>query len=180
MCSRLSHLATTGQVQVEYEPEGLQAVFVMEVGDEESRARLPDVLTRPGPDLHVVPLSEGKITSFAVQAKTEDQALLDDIECLLRDRFSFLVIHRSFDPMIYGVVNSLCEDNESRLLTIPHCHICELPQAFPELVISTTDAKGEDDVCQYCPSCATRAIYTVISTLISAVRRYHNHPQISA
>src|SRR5262249_4917238 len=99
---------------------GSRAVFMVEAEDRRERRQVPDTVAELA---EVVQLSDGPIISFAVQVRG-DASLFSKIEWLLKSQFSFSIVERSFSEVTYRLIESLCEDSDSRLLKLPHCGIC--------------------------------------------------------
>lgn len=142
------------QICVETQPRGLRAVYLVETQNEEQSTELTKLFGEFASALQVVPLSSGKLVSYAVQLHAENQSLLEEIETFLKKNFGFVMLHRSFDPMIYDIVKELCKDSGSELLPIPKCNICGKSDPFPETVVSLmTKEKSKLATRTYCTTC---------------------------
>jgi hypothetical protein len=142
------------QICVEIRPSGVRAVYLVETQNEHQAAELSKFFNEFESVLQVVPLSTGKLVSYAVQLHAHDQSLLEEIETFLKKNFGFVILHRSFDSMIYDIVKELCKDSGSQLLPIPKCNMCGKSDPFPETVISLmTKEKCEVATRAYCSNC---------------------------
>ncbi|MEN6370814.1 MAG: hypothetical protein ABFD64_02275 [Armatimonadota bacterium] len=162
------------QISVDPGPGGLVAVYLVETSDEEQTRSLRKLFEELKPHINVAQLSRGRLMSYAVQAA--DASLLDELENVLKSNYAFVVMQRSFDPVIYCVVKELCADTGSRLLTIPHCNICGRPNPFPDTVITLTDEIGERVMSRsYCGTCTASLVARTnkdfVLSLLSADRR---------
>lgn len=162
------------QISVDPGSGGLVAVYLVETRDDEQTKSLRNLFEELKPHINVAQLSRGRLMSYAVQA--EDASLLDELENVLRQNYAFVVMQRSFDPVIYCVVKELCADTESKLLTIPHCNICGRPNPFPDTVITLTDEVGVRVMSRsYCSTCTASLVARTnkdfVLSLLSADRR---------
>jgi len=162
------------QISVDPGPGGTVAVYLVETGSEDQIRALRDLFEEMEPHINVTQLSRGRLVSYAVQ--TNDPTLLDELETMLKDTFPFVVMQRSFDPVIYRVVKELCVGTGSRLLPVPHCNICGKPSPFPDTVIRLIDERGDTVTCRsYCATCtaglAARTNKDFVLSLLSADRR---------
>lgn len=146
------------QICVEPQPIGLRAVYLVETQDERAGADLSKFFADFGTALQAVQLSGGKLVSYAVQLHDQDQSLLDEIERFLKTNFGFVILHRSFDQLIYDIVRDLCKDSGSSLMPIPKCDICGRPEPFPETVVSLLDKKNSRLATRmYCATCTAES-----------------------
>ena len=146
------------QICVESQPAGLSAVYMVETQNEREAEELSRLFEDFAPAVQSVRLSSGKLVSYAVQLAGEDQALIEQIEAFLKRNFEFVVLHRSFDPLIYDVVRELCKDSGSTLLPIPKCDICGKRDPFPQTVVRLLD-KGNVSLATrtYCSTCSAES-----------------------
>jgi hypothetical protein len=146
------------QICVEPQPKGLRAVYLVETQDEKEAADLSKLFGDFAPALQVAQLSKGKLVSYAVQLSEQDQPLLEEIETFLKKNFGFVILHRSFDSLIYDIVRELCKDSGSSLIAIPRCDICGKPEPFPEIVISFLDKQNVRLASRlYCATCTAES-----------------------
>jgi hypothetical protein len=149
-------VGSVNQINVESEPAGLCAVYLVETQSPEEAMDLSGLFEQFGPMLDTLPLSTGKLTTYAVKLVRQDQRILEEIEGLLKKSFGFVILHRSFDQPIYDIVGELCKDSGSRLLPIPACDICGRPEPFPRTKISFLDEDREVLASRiYCSTCTT-------------------------
>jgi hypothetical protein len=108
--------------------------------------------------LQSIQLSKGKLVAYAVQLHTEDQSLLEEIEQFLKTNFGFVILHRSFDDLIYDIVRDLSKDSGSSVIPIPKCNICGKPEPFPETLISFLDKDNSTlETHYYCATCTAES-----------------------
>jgi hypothetical protein len=146
------------QICIEPQPKGLRAVYLVETQNEDEAAELSRLFGDFSPALQSAQLSKGKLVSYAVQLKGQDPSLFDEIETFLKQNFGFVVLHRSFDGLIYDIVRELCRDSASTLLPIPKCDICGKPEPFPETAISFFDKENVNLATRlYCTRCTAES-----------------------
>ncbi len=147
------------QISVERWPRGLRAVYLVEADSDEDKRALLQVFKQFEPVLENIQLSSGKLVSYAVQLQSEDQSILEELEGLLKRDFGFVILHRSFDPLIYEIVSELCKDSGSRLIAVPKCDICRRPEPFPDTVVNFADEENNRIATRaYCGSCAAQSV----------------------
>ncbi|MHB0912445.1 MAG: hypothetical protein ACYC2Y_03225 [Armatimonadota bacterium] len=142
------------QICVEPQPKGLRAVYLVETEGEGKAAELSKLFEDFSPAVASHKLSKGKLVAYAVQLREQDPSLFGEIEAFLKKNFGFVIMHRSFDPLIYDIVGELCRDSGSSLLPVPKCDICGKLDPFPETVISFLDKENTSLATRlYCTSC---------------------------
>ena len=158
MPKRLESVDIISEICVDPQPGGLTAVYLVETRSEEEAREIGEIFAELESCVQVRALCKGKLMSFAVQADQRDVSLLDDLEDILRTSYGFVVTHRSFDSVIYRIVEELSKDTGSKLMPVPRCDICSKEEPFPNTVISLTDADGLVlDTRSYCASCTAKA-----------------------
>jgi len=146
------------QICVEPRPKGLRAVYLVETQNENEAGDLYRFFEDFAPALESIRLSNGKLVSYAVQLHAHDQSLLEEIETFLKKNFGFVILHRSFDPIIYDIVRELTKDSGSELAPIPKCDICCKPDPFPETVVSLLDKQNAKLATRvYCATCTAES-----------------------
>lgn len=146
------------QICVEPQPKGLRAVYLVETQNEREAEDLSKLFDDFAPALESIQLSSGKLVSYAVQLRSHDQTLLEEVETFLKRNFGFVVLHRSFDLLIYDIVRELCKDSGSALLPIPKCDICGKPDPFPETVVRLLDKQNTHLATRtYCTTCTAES-----------------------
>lgn len=146
------------QICMEPRPKGLKAVYLVETQNEQQAGDLERLFEDFAPALESVQLTKGKLVSYAVQLHSHDQALLEEIEAFLKKNFGFVILHRSFDPVIYDIVKELARDSGSDLMTIPKCDICGRPDPFPETMVSLLDKSNANIATRtYCTTCTAES-----------------------
>lgn len=163
-------------ISVDPQPGGTVAVYLVETGNEEETRSLASLFDDLKPHVDVAQLSRGRLVSYAVQTRDEDPALLDELERALKNTYSFVVMQRSFDSVIYRIVKELCADTGSKLLAIPRCNICGRVEPFPDTVIKLADENGDTLMSRtYCGTCTaslvSRTNKDFVRSLLSADRR---------
>lgn len=167
------------QICMEPQPKGLRAVYLVETKSENEAAELSQLFGDFSPALQSTQLSKGKLVSYAVQLKGQDPSLFDEVENFLKQNFGFVVLHRSFDGIIYDIVRELCKDSGSTLMPIPKCDICGKPEPFPETAISLLDKENVNLATRlYCTRCtaesARRNNKEFVKALLEADRDHFN------
>lgn len=151
-------IGSVSQICVEPQPRGLRAVYLVETQNEREAGELADLFRDFSPALQSIQLSNGKLVSYAVQLRDQDQSLFEEIESFLKKNFGFVILHRSFDPLIYDIVRELCKDSGSTLTAIPKCDICGKPDPFPETMVSFLDDRNERVATRnYCSTCTAES-----------------------
>ena len=146
------------EIYVETQPKGVCAVYLVETQNESETEVLTNVFADFAPNLESLQLSSGKLVSYAVQLRNDDQGLLDQIGDFLKKSFGFVILHRSFDPMIYEIVRELCKDSGSQLLHMPKCDICGKADPFPETVVRLLGPQGISVATRtYCGTCTAES-----------------------
>ena len=146
------------QICVEPRPKGLRAVYLVETQNEGEAADLSRLFDDFSSALDSVRLSNGKLVSYAVQLHGHDQALLEEIETFLKKNFGFVMLHRSFDLLIYDIVRELAKDSGSELAPIARCDICGKYDPFPETVVSFLDNEHSNLATRmYCATCTAES-----------------------
>lgn len=146
------------QICVEPQPKGLRAVYLVETQNEDEAAELGKLFGDFAPAIRSCKLSTGKLVSYVVQLDSGDQSLLQEIESFLKQNFGFVIMHRSFDSLIYDIVRDLAKDSGSSLLPIPKCDICGKPEPFPETTISLLDKENVQLATRlYCTTCTAES-----------------------
>ena len=146
------------QICVEPLPSGLRAVYLVETQNDREAQDISKFFGDFSPAIETIQLSSGKLVSYAVQLQNQDQHLFDEIEAFLKKNFGFVILHRSFDQLIYEIVRDLCKDSGSSLLPIPKCDICGKPEPFPETAVSLLDKQNTNLATRmYCATCTTES-----------------------
>jgi hypothetical protein len=163
------------EIYVESQPKGMCAVYLVETQNESETQTLTDLFGDFAPGLESLQLSSGKLVSYAVQLRNHDQSLLDQVGDFLKKNFEFVILHRSFDPMIYEIVRELCRDSGSQLLHVPKCDICGKTDPFPETVIRLLGPQATNLATRtYCGTCtaesAARSNKEFVMALLEADR----------
>jgi len=154
MSRRRIPVGLVNQICVEPQPYGLCAVYLVETQNEREAEDLARLFSDFAPALQSVQLSSGKLVSYAVQLGSRDQSLLDEIEAFLKRNLGFVVLHRSFDPLIYEIVRDLCRDSGSTLLPMPKCDICGKHDPFPQTAVTLLDKENVNLATRtYCATC---------------------------
>ncbi|MDO8682967.1 MAG: hypothetical protein Q7N50_05735 [Armatimonadota bacterium] len=142
------------QIWLDPQPQGTRAVYLVEARNEEEAREVSNLFAELETDLQVRQLSQGKLFSYAVKIRQDQQATLAELEFALRSNFGFVILHRSFDEVIYKIVDELCADTGSQLLPIPRCNICGKIEPFPDTVVNLADQGGETIASgAYCGTC---------------------------
>ena len=146
------------EIYVETQPKGVSAVYLVETQNESETDQLANLFSDFAPNLESLQLSSGKLVSYAVQLRDHDQALLDQLGDFLKTNFGFVMLHRSFDPMIYEIVRELCKDSGSQLLHVPKCDICGKTDPFPETLVRLLGPQGTSLATRtYCGTCTAES-----------------------
>ena len=146
------------EVAFEPQPAGMRAVYLVETRSDAEANEVHTLFADLGSEARVRRLCDGRLVSYAVQARGSDPTLLDAVDDILRARYAFVVTQRSFDEVIYRIVQELARDTESTLLEMPACNICGKPEPFPTTVVSMSDEDGSLRVSRgYCATCSAGA-----------------------
>ncbi len=146
------------QICIEPQPKGLRAVYLVETQNESEAAELARLFEDFAPVLQSTQLSTGKLVSYAVQLNGDDQSLFEQIESFLKTNFGFVILHRSFDGIIYDIVKELCKDSGSNLMPIRKCDICGKYEPFPETIVTFLDKDNTHLATHlYCATCTAES-----------------------
>lgn len=173
-------METIREIQLSPQPSGLRAVYLVETHSDNEAQEIASLFKELDTHLQVRQLSSGKLMSYVVQALESDSELLDAIEDVLKQNFTFLVTQRSFDDVIYRIVKDLCKETSSKLLPIQQCNICGKIEPFPNTVISLSDDCGDEMLSRcYCSSCSASSSASsnkeyVLSLLAADKRNFKN------
>lgn len=147
-------MKSVSQIWLDPQPQGLRAVYLVEARDQQEAQDVEDMFGELEPYLQLRQLSSGKLFSYAVKAQQDQQRTLMELEQALRSTFGFVILHRSFDDIIYRIVAELCADTHSELQPIPVCNICGKLDPFPDTVINLADQVGATIASgSYCGTC---------------------------
>jgi len=142
------------QISAKPRPRGMRAVYLVEARDDREANDVHSVFEEFAPYVEVRQLSRGRLASYAVQIRTDDHFILDEIDAVLKGNFGFVLMQRSFDEVVYGVVSDLCSETGSELLPIPECNICGKYDPFPDMVVNLASDDGEIVMTRtYCGTC---------------------------
>src|SRR5947207_5428219 len=134
---------------------GSRAVFMVETDGKRERRQMQDLFATVAELADVVQLAEGQITSYAIQVRG-DTSLISKVEWLLKSQFAFSIVERSFSEITYRLIESLCEESESRVLKVPRCGICDAADPFPTRVTMRDERDAAIIEATYCGPCAAR------------------------
>lgn len=152
------NIQNVSEIRIDPQPIGLRAVYLVETRSKEESEEINKLFCELESQIQVRMLCDGKLVSYAIQALESDSSLLDELEDVLRENYGFVVSHRSFDDVIYRIVNELSRDTGSKLLPIPTCNICGKTDPFPNTVVSLSDEDGSVLISRcYCGSCTAGA-----------------------
>jgi len=133
-------------------------VYLVEAESDQDARELSRLFDQFQPILQSVQLCRGKLVAYAVKLESEDQSILDEIEQMLRANYGFVILHRSFDQLIYDIVCELCKDSGSKLIPVQRCDICRRPDPFPDVTVSFADDNGERISSRgYCATCTAES-----------------------
>jgi len=163
------------EIYVETQPKGVSAVYLVETQNESEAETLANLFGDFAPKLESLQLTSGKLVTYAVQLREHDQGLLDQIGDFLKANFGFVILHRSFDPMIYEIVRELCKDSGSQLLHVTKCDVCGKADPFPETTIKLLGPQSTSLATRnYCGTCtaesAGRSNKEFVTALLGADR----------
>lgn len=140
---------------------GSRAVFLIEARSAEERRKLRELFAALAELGEVFPLCEGPLLAYAVQLPSAAEAspggsLFGKIEAVLKEEFAFSLVERSFNDVVYHLVESLCADSGGELHPVPRCGICNAPEPFPTRITLRDQAgTGIVEAC-YCAPCASQ------------------------
>src|SRR5207249_2218102 len=140
---------------------GCRAVFLVEAHGSGEQRKVRELFEALAELAEVAPLCEGTIMAYALQLHPErcgcpPGTLFSKIEAALKDEFTFSLVERSFNDVIFHLVQSLCEDSGGQMQPVPRCGICNEPEPFPTRV-TMRDATGRGliEAC-YCARCTSQ------------------------
>src|SRR5437867_6397635 len=140
---------------------GCRAVFLVEAHGSGEQRKVRELFEALAELAEVAPLCDGTIMAYALQLHVEQcgcppGSLFSKIEAALKDEFTFSLVERSFNDVIFHLVQSLCEDSGGQMQPVPRCGICNEPDPFPTRV-TMRDATGRGliEAC-YCGCCTAQ------------------------
>ena len=143
-----------GQISLDPQPHGTRAVYMVEGRTNEEAEEVCGLFAELEPLLEIRQLSKGKLVSYAVKTVRDHQQALAELEQALKQNYGFVILHRSFDEVIYKIVSELCGDTGSELIPVPRCNICGRSEPFPDTVINVADQGGNTVASgAYCQTC---------------------------
>ena len=146
------------QICIENRPHGLRAVYMVETLNENDSIILAGLFADFESQIESIQLSSGKLVSYAVQIAGEEQSILEEIETFLKKNFGFVILHRSFDQIIYDIVKDLCKDSGSHIAPLHKCDICGKAEPFPETVVTFLDKDNSNLATHiYCTTCTAES-----------------------
>lgn len=134
---------------------GSRAVFMVEADGKRERRQVQQLFETVAELADVVQLSDGQIMAYAVQVR-DDVSLFSKVEWLLKSQFAFSIVERSFSEITYRLIESLCEESDSRLVKLPHCGICDAVDPFPTRVTMRDESDEEVVEAVYCGPCTAQ------------------------
>jgi hypothetical protein len=157
MPKKQHQIPTVSEIRVEPVPPGIRWVYLIETRSMDEADEIAKLFLELESKVQVCPLCVGKLVGYAVQAHHSDVLLLDELEDVLRRTYAFVITYRSFEPLIYRIVDELCKDTQSTLLPLPQCNICGNLDPFPNTVVSLADVNGSVLISRsYCSSCTAQ------------------------
>ena len=100
---RTTRTQTVSHISLAPQPRGLRAVYLVEARDDREAKEVSDLFASLGQALQARQLSSGRLVSYAVKTLRDGHRLLSDLEQALRSSFGFVILHRSFDEIIYRI-----------------------------------------------------------------------------
>lgn len=140
---------------------GSRAVFLVEGRNTEERRKIRELFEALAALSEVFPLCEGPMMAYVVQLHVESDgcpagSLFAKIEETLKEEFAFSLVERSFNDVVYHLVESLCADSRGRMHAVPRCGICSQPEPFPtRITLRDQTGRGIIEAC-YCAPCASQ------------------------
>lgn len=159
---------------------GSRAVFLVEAGSATEQRKVRELFGALAELGEVAPLCEGPMMAYVVQLHSEGSgntpgSFFTKIERVLKEEFPFSLVERSFNDVIYHLVESLCEDSGGHMRPVPRCGICNQREPFPTRVtLRDETGQGIIEAC-YCARCAAQRAHPndkqFLLDLLSADRR---------
>jgi hypothetical protein len=159
---------------------GCRAVFLVEAHGAGEQRKVQELFDALAELAEVAQLCEGTIMAYALQLHPErcgcpPSALFSKIESALKEEFTFSLVERSFNDVIFHLVQSLCEDSGGLMQPVPRCGICNEPEPFPTRVtMRDANGRGLIEAC-YCVRCTSQQAdpsdREFLVSLLSADRR---------
>ena len=155
MLKSLHHIS---EICMDPQPTCLKAVFLIETREQTEAREVSKLFSELESQVQVRQLSAGRLVSYCVHALQSDWELLDELEAVLKETYSFVLAQRSFDEVIYRVILDLCRDTNSTILPLSECNICGKTEPFPTIVIGLTQDDGSILASRsYCRRCTAEA-----------------------
>jgi len=152
-----SSVVKVREIWVDPQPLGTRVVYLVETRSPQEEVELDALFAEMSSYTRVCQLCKGKLMSFVLQVEDSDTSILDETDYILRANYAFVVTQRSFDMLIYRIVEELCRDTGSELLPLPHCNICGDVEPFPNTVVSLSDDDGSVVASRsYCVKCTAQ------------------------
>ena len=138
---------------------GSRAMFLVEARNAAEQRKVRELFEALAELGDVAALCEGPIMAYVLQLHAEDRgcrpgSFFAKIECTLKEEFAFSLVERSFNDVVFHLVESLCEDSGGRMFPVPRCGICNEREPFPTRVtLRDETGSGLIEAC-YCARCA--------------------------
>lgn len=157
---------------------GSRAVFLAEACTRKEIRQIRELFDMVGQLAQVVPISHGRVMSYAVQVDG-DTSLFGKIEWLLKTQFTFSLVERNFSDVTFSLVRSLCEESETQMAEVPQCGICSTTDPFPTRASVERFGYEQPLHLAFCGRCAAR--YAEVDEEAAArtlVRRHKLHLRV--
>jgi hypothetical protein len=143
--------------RIHYTPAhpGRRAVFLAEARTRKEVRQISELFDMVGQLAEVVPISHGRVMSYAVQV-AGDTAIFAKIEWLLKTQFAFSLVERNFSDVTFRLVESLCEDSNTEMAELPECGICEALDPFPTRALVELSGREDPEHLSFCGKCSMR------------------------
>lgn len=143
-------------IQVETQPAGLTAMYMVEAQSAEESKEIAVLFEEFASAVDVVQLCTGRLMAYAVRARDQEQSvLLDQIYSVITSRYyGFVMRQKPIEQCLFELCRELCRDFGGKMLKIPTCNICGKYDPFPSTVVNLLDERGTIVASRtYCASC---------------------------
>ncbi|MDH7481670.1 MAG: hypothetical protein QHH26_06805 [Armatimonadota bacterium] len=143
-------------IQVETQPAGLTAMYMVEAQNAEESKEIAVLFKEFASAVDVVQLCTGRLMGYAVRARDQEQnLLLDQIYKVITSRYhGFVIRQKPIEQCMFELCRELCRDYGGKMLKIPTCDICGKYDPFPSTIVNLLDERGTIIASRtYCASC---------------------------
>lgn len=150
-------MAAADKVCVKYLKEGLSALFLIDTRNAKESREIKSIFKDIETLIKVKQVCSGKLLGYAVMADDANISFIDEIEDVLKSKYSLILAQRSLDNITFHIVRELCSGIKGKLISLPHCNLCGKTIPFPAAELSICNDSGNTLVTRnYCTGCVSK------------------------